>query len=207
MRPSARPPRRRNNELRPSLPCTATLAAPACVFKQHTEAEWAAVYPHIERLYLCERQKLRHVRAIMEEEYQFKARWVSPARRGPDFFNIDNGANSPQMYKKRFAKWGFHKNARPSRPTRNLRELINLPRTPAITNVDACIVSLFTGITQWTSAFFQSPDLKQSLASDGVWKRGPTHAPSSRGPALLYDPERVSHAFRLVAGGLQYEAV
>lgn len=65
---------REPQQLRPSLPLAAGLAAPSCVLKQHTEAEWAAVYPHIERLYLRERRTLRHVRAVMEEKYRFKAR-------------------------------------------------------------------------------------------------------------------------------------
>ena len=66
-------PRGTAHPLRPGF-ASATEAAPSCVAKQHTEAEWAAVYPHIERLYLREGRKLRHVRAIMEEKHQFKAR-------------------------------------------------------------------------------------------------------------------------------------
>lgn len=68
-------PRQTTRQLRPGFPPAATeAAAPPCVAKQHSEAEWAAVYPHIERLYLREGRKLRHVRAIMEEQHQFKAR-------------------------------------------------------------------------------------------------------------------------------------
>ena len=41
--------------------------------KPHTEAEWAAVYPHIQRLYMHERRKLRYVMAHMKEKYSFQA--------------------------------------------------------------------------------------------------------------------------------------
>ncbi|KAK4157360.1 hypothetical protein C8A00DRAFT_11736 [Chaetomidium leptoderma] len=172
-------PRRTAHQLRPGFASAAAEAAPSCVAKQHTEAEWAAVYPHIERLYLREGRKLRHVRAVMEEKHQFKA--------------------SPQMYKKRFAKWGFHKNANRSRPGKTATELTSPPRTPAITTVDACTMTLFAGINLWTSTFFQSADFKQCLASNGVWRQGPIYPPTSGRPALQYDPERASYAFRLVA--------
>ncbi|KAK4110392.1 hypothetical protein N656DRAFT_782034 [Canariomyces notabilis] len=167
----------------PSLTSTAGSAGsaapvPSCVLKQHAKAERAAVYPHVERLYLHERWKLRHVRATMEEKYHFKA--------------------SPQMYKKRFANWGFRKNA-----TYQSRQGTNtsLPLTPASTTLDACAMAFFTTVNQWTSRFFQSADFKNCLASNGVWKQGPLYppAPSCERPALLYDPERASYAFRLVA--------
>jgi hypothetical protein len=67
-------PGRIAHQLRPGFASAAAEAAPSCVAKQHTEAEWAAVYPHLERLYLREGRKLRHVRALMEEKHQFKAR-------------------------------------------------------------------------------------------------------------------------------------
>jgi hypothetical protein len=41
--------------------------------EQHTDKEWAAVYPHIVRMYVVERRKLRYVMTRMEEEFQFKA--------------------------------------------------------------------------------------------------------------------------------------
>jgi hypothetical protein len=73
-------PRRTAHQLQPAFAsataeaASAPVPAPSCVAKQHTEAEWAAVYPHIERLYMREGRKLRHVRALMEEKYGFKAR-------------------------------------------------------------------------------------------------------------------------------------
>ncbi|KAK3292264.1 uncharacterized protein B0H64DRAFT_225362 [Chaetomium fimeti] len=173
-------PRRTARQLRPAFASAAAEAGPSCVSKQHTEVEWAAVYPHIERLYLREGRKLRHVRAVMEEKYQFKA--------------------SPQMYKKRFAKWGFRKNANHSRPGKPATELTSPPGTPAITTVDACTMTLLAGINLWTSTFFQSADFKQCLASDGVWRQGPIYPPPNSGrPAIQYEPERASYALRLVA--------
>lgn len=102
------------------------------------------------------------------------------------------------MYKKRFAKWGFHKNATGSRPGKAV-ELTSPPMTPAITAVDACTMTLFAGINLWSSTFFQSADFKHCLASDGVWRQGPIHPSSGEPAALQYDPERASYAFRLVA--------
>jgi hypothetical protein len=39
----------------------------------HGEAEWTAIYPIIERLYMKDRRKLRHIMQIMEEKHNFKA--------------------------------------------------------------------------------------------------------------------------------------
>lgn len=104
------------------------------------------------------------------------------------------------MYKKRFAKWRFYKNANHSRMRRSATELTNPPQSPSLTTVDACTMALFSNINQWTSRFFQSTDFKQCLASNGVWKQGPIYPPNSGRPtALQYDPERASYAFRLVA--------
>jgi hypothetical protein len=41
--------------------------------EQHTDKEWAVVYPHIVRMYVLERRKLRYVMTKMEEEFHFKA--------------------------------------------------------------------------------------------------------------------------------------
>jgi hypothetical protein len=40
---------------------------------QHGETEWKAVYPILERLYMKDRRKLRHIMQIMEEKHNFKA--------------------------------------------------------------------------------------------------------------------------------------
>lgn len=103
------------------------------------------------------------------------------------------------MYKRRFAKWGFHKNAKRSRPDKTAAELTSPPRPPSITTIDACMVTLFSDINQWSSTFFQSADFKQCLASNGVWKQEPAYPPTSGSPPLHYDPANASYAFRLVA--------
>jgi hypothetical protein len=39
----------------------------------HSDLEWAALFPEIERLYIRERRKLRYVMQLMESEHGFKA--------------------------------------------------------------------------------------------------------------------------------------
>ncbi|KAH8655804.1 Clr5 domain-containing protein [Xylariales sp. PMI_506] len=63
------------------------------MLKIHTEEEWEAVRPIIERLYLRELRPLCTVMRTLEANYQFKA--------------------SVAMYKRRLRSWGYHKNARP----------------------------------------------------------------------------------------------
>ncbi|KAI1487847.1 Clr5 domain-containing protein [Biscogniauxia mediterranea] len=64
--------------------------------KQHTEAEWDAMYPHIVGLYIGEQLILSEVMRTMEARYNFKA--------------------TQSMYKKRISKWQLHKYKRRSRP-------------------------------------------------------------------------------------------
>ncbi|KAI5918115.1 Clr5 domain-containing protein [Camillea tinctor] len=64
--------------------------------KQHTEAEWDAMYPHIVRLYIGEQLILSEVMKVMETRYNFKA--------------------TQSMYKKRISKWQLHKYKRKNRP-------------------------------------------------------------------------------------------
>ncbi len=45
---------------------------------QHGDKEWRAVYPHLERMYVRERRKLRYVMAKMEDTYGFKATYETP---------------------------------------------------------------------------------------------------------------------------------
>ena len=44
----------------------------------HSDAEWTAAYSEIERLYVRERRKLRHVMQSMEREHNFSATHVRP---------------------------------------------------------------------------------------------------------------------------------
>ena len=39
----------------------------------HSDSEWAAMYPEIQRLYVGERRKLRYVMQYMEREHSFRA--------------------------------------------------------------------------------------------------------------------------------------
>lgn len=41
--------------------------------ERHTAAEWTAMYPHIRRMYVQERRKLRYLMQHMEEKHGFKA--------------------------------------------------------------------------------------------------------------------------------------
>jgi hypothetical protein len=50
-----------------------TATTKPCLSKQHSEPEWAAAYPHIQRLYVQKRRKLRYVMEYMEEKYNFQA--------------------------------------------------------------------------------------------------------------------------------------
>jgi hypothetical protein len=50
-----------------------TASTKPCLSKQRSESEWAAVYPHIQRLYVHKRRKLRYVMEYMEEKYNFQA--------------------------------------------------------------------------------------------------------------------------------------
>ena len=52
-----------------------TRHAPAALEPQAipTQGEWAAMYPEIERLYVLERRKLRHVVQVMKQKHGFKA--------------------------------------------------------------------------------------------------------------------------------------
>jgi hypothetical protein len=54
-------------------PRPATTSTMSTTATQHTELEWAAVYPHILRLYVHERRKLRYVVTFMEQKYNFLA--------------------------------------------------------------------------------------------------------------------------------------
>ncbi|KAL2213555.1 hypothetical protein CC79DRAFT_1327443 [Sarocladium strictum] len=108
------------------------------------------------------------------------------------------------MYKKRFAKWGFYKNATLKRwDGYHARELSSPPRTMAFTTADPSTTTLFDSIKLWTSSFFYSDEFEQSLATREVWTYEAVQALSGRGPTLPYDPEKANCAFRLEAMLLQ----
>ncbi|KAH8901488.1 hypothetical protein GQ53DRAFT_674707 [Thozetella sp. PMI_491] len=164
----------------------------------HSEKEWAAVYPHIERMYVHERRKLRIVMAKMEDNYGFKA--------------------TVQMYKKRFTKWGFYKNTRRTRPdAAECRGLATSPpasapvathcsrgievhswplNAPDLGPSDAATFAFLTNIRSWSSAFFES-----ATVSEYPWPHlpgNPILAPVKMTKA--YDPDRLSYSFRVISG-------
>jgi hypothetical protein len=57
---------------RPSWPVASIAPKPKLVLT-HSDPEWAALYPEMERLYVRERRKLRYVMQYMESEHSFKA--------------------------------------------------------------------------------------------------------------------------------------
>lgn len=74
-----------------------------------------------------------------------------------DYMSIgDQPFFRPQMYKKRFAKWGFHKNTKsqpkgstsPGRPTQ-------LASTPKMSHGDALSLMLSTSVQTWAASFFE----------------------------------------------------
>ncbi|KAK3386472.1 hypothetical protein B0H63DRAFT_136898 [Podospora didyma] len=111
----------------------------------HTESAWAAMRPEIERLYVVERQRLRYLMRYMEKEHGFKA--------------------SEQMYKKRFAKWGFQKNTRRPRPSHAAQasfkgtgrsQCSSLLVSPECSQHDGLRLLFLTSVRTWSVAFFES---------------------------------------------------
>ncbi|KAK5460831.1 hypothetical protein LTS15_002894 [Exophiala xenobiotica] len=120
-----------------------------------TQSQWAAMYSEIERLYVRERRKLRYIMQYMEMEHGFKA--------------------TEQMYKKRFAKWGFQKNSRrsavivptlttkdecrkeASRKSGRPRELgLVLTAIPGLGQHDGLMLMFLTSVRVCSVAFFES---------------------------------------------------
>ncbi|EPE32440.1 hypothetical protein GLAREA_07573 [Glarea lozoyensis ATCC 20868] len=119
----------------------------------YDESEWATAYPEIERLYIRERRKLRYIIQFMEKKHGFKA--------------------TEQMYKKRFAKWGFQKSTRRSttdvqRLSRRLERCRNSKSHSPVVGEPCSILMLplglgpndslklmfFTSVRTWSVAFF-----------------------------------------------------
>ncbi|KAF2641857.1 hypothetical protein P280DRAFT_479121 [Massarina eburnea CBS 473.64] len=107
-----------------------------------TQDEWAAMYSELERLYVRERRRLRYIVLHMAKTYGLKA--------------------TEQMYKKRFAKWGFHKNNRRQAPA-----LISssLPKEPNLSPHDYQALSIFNNVQKWSISFFESLALQVPLPS------------------------------------------
>ncbi|KAF9876094.1 hypothetical protein CkaCkLH20_06540 [Colletotrichum karsti] len=121
------------------------------------------------------------------------------------------------MYKKRFAKWGFQKNARRDRhgkdlasrdslPSTALIKATTVPRTPRVLHLstsDAAQVAFLSSIRNWTIAFFDrdEPDTAgYSLPSPPEPSNLSSESPSKPPPRDLSNPEQLSFAFRLILG-------
>ncbi|KAF5006205.1 hypothetical protein FDECE_7364 [Fusarium decemcellulare] len=162
----------------------------------HSDQEWTAAYPHIERMYVKERRKLRYVMETMEQEYNFKA--------------------TLQMYKKRFTKWGFSKNkprtsskTTPSRdsstsppsctavtkpiPKRTTHTV--LPTSIKLGDLDMTNLEFLTSIQNWSTSFFESALSDPSSPSRQI---PPLLPVTQKGSGQRYDPEELSFAFRVV---------
>ncbi|KAI8630636.1 hypothetical protein F5Y19DRAFT_483964 [Xylariaceae sp. FL1651] len=114
----------------------------------HTDSEWLAIYPEIERMYVRERRKLRYIMHFIEREHNFKA--------------------TIQMYKKRMAKWGFRKyTMRSTAAVRNSRvddrcnkpsppgELGSIPTFSGSNHGDDLKLVFLTSVRTWAAAFFE----------------------------------------------------
>ncbi|KAI0128766.1 Clr5 domain-containing protein [Xylariales sp. AK1849] len=66
--------------------------------RQHSDAQWLAMFPHIQRLYMQEERPLKEVVSLMEQRYGFKA--------------------TERMYKRRLVRWKMFKYA-PRKRTRD----------------------------------------------------------------------------------------
>ncbi|KAI1052901.1 hypothetical protein LB506_009906 [Fusarium annulatum] len=162
----------------------------------HGEAEWTAVYPIIERLYMKDRRKLRHIMQIMEEKHNFKA--------------------SVQMYKRRFTKWGFYKSKQRNVKTacknktttpKNTPEAQKQPSaapchrqslilSPSPDPLETSSLEFLTSIHDWSNSFYES------LYADGLYLQN-IHSPPRTAKINRYDPEGLSFAFRTIVELIQ----
>ncbi|KAF4957174.1 hypothetical protein FGADI_3239 [Fusarium gaditjirri] len=162
----------------------------------HGEAEWTAVYPIIERLYMKDRRKLRHIMQIMEEKHNFKA--------------------SVQMYKRRFTKWGFYKSkqrtvksaCKNKTPTQKNTPENQKPSNATLCHSQSFVLSLspdpletsslefLTSIHDWSISFFES------LRANGL-RLQDAHPSQQTDKINRYDPEGLSFAFRTIVELIQ----
>ncbi|KAH8691665.1 hypothetical protein BGW36DRAFT_400889 [Talaromyces proteolyticus] len=143
------------------------------------------MYPHIRRLYVYERRTLRYVIAHIREKYNFQA--------------------TPQMYKKRFTKWGFYKNTRRARVNSTSprstepSDVIWQPQLtlmPTLNRTDMSILIFLTNIRTWCSAFFETARESHLDFLEGT-SRLSLLLPYKQ--TVSYDQEQISASFRLVA--------
>ncbi|KAF3804974.1 hypothetical protein GCG54_00005719 [Colletotrichum gloeosporioides] len=181
----------------PMSPASACAALPI----QHDEKEWTAVYPIIERMYVRERRSLKYLMREMEKDYNFRA--------------------TVQMYKKRFTKWGFHKNVRrdrrgkdiglqssrdsgpPSTPLVDAATVSRAPRILHISTSDAAQLAFLSSIRNWTVSFFDRTKpgtVGYSLPSPPGASSPSPESSIKPPPRDLNNPEQLSFAFKLILG-------
>ncbi|ORX94422.1 hypothetical protein BCR34DRAFT_608269 [Clohesyomyces aquaticus] len=127
----------------------------------YIEKEWEVLRPELEQLYVHKRWKLRHLMQYMESNYGFKA--------------------TEQMYKKRFAKWGFMKNSKRStaalstgkpkieckrianKLTSQVKEMVSISNVPGLCLPEELILSLLNTVRIWSLAFFESAHCREEF--------------------------------------------
>ncbi|KAF2790138.1 hypothetical protein K505DRAFT_377733 [Melanomma pulvis-pyrius CBS 109.77] len=172
---------------RPNWPVASTASKPHLVLT-HSDSEWAAFYPEIERLYVRERRKLRYVIKYMESERGFKA--------------------TEQMYKKRFAKWGFQKNSKrsattpqplktndkyktvASRKASPPRELGSMQAFPGLCHQDGLTLLFLTSVRTSSVAFFESVQCRDAFLA--------SRQQLSTGQLRPSNTQEICSAFKLV---------
>ncbi|KAF5633594.1 hypothetical protein F52700_6048 [Fusarium sp. NRRL 52700] len=96
----------------------------------HGEAEWTAVYPIIERLYMRDRRKLRHIMQIMEEKHNFKASNKTPTAK-----------ITPETQ-----EW----------PNATARQSQSLAVSPSPDSLETTSLEFLTSIHDWSNSFYES---------------------------------------------------
>ncbi|KAF5609461.1 uncharacterized protein FSUBG_3935 [Fusarium subglutinans] len=143
----------------------------------HGEAEWTAVYPIIERLYMKDRRKLRHIMQIMEEKHNFKASNAKTA--------CKKKTPTPQIT----AETQNWPNATPCQSQ-------SLILSPSPDPLETSSLEFLTSIHDWSNAFYES------LYTDGLNLQS-NHSSPRTGKINRYDPEGLSFAFRTIVELIQ----
>ncbi|KAF5236458.1 hypothetical protein FANTH_11260 [Fusarium anthophilum] len=143
----------------------------------HGEAEWTAVYPIIERLYMKDRRKLRHIMQIMEEKHNFKASNTKTA--------CKNKTPTPQITAET-QNW----------PNATLCQSHSLILSPSPDPLETSSLEFLTSIHDWSNSFYES------LYTDGLQLQS-NHSSPRTAKINRYDPEGLSFAFRTIVELIQ----
>lgn len=95
-----------------------------------------------------------------------------------------HGLFSEQMYKKRFAKWRFHRNSRPAGP----KPPTEMPASPRFSRDDTLTLTVLTSVRTWSVAYYES------------WMQSTNSLrPSSPDKLPAHLSKDVNYSFKLVA--------